>query len=125
MRWNEACRVAGYYPGTPHSLRHTGPSYDMIEQPETGNPYRRDTQVQARGRWSNLKSVLRYGKTFIYANLVSWDAKETGLSLIVGAEKNAAEATQLKTEPVNSVLAYLQTIACVEVKKADWVLICP
>jgi hypothetical protein len=42
--------------GPPHSARHSGPSKDLYEG------YRNLDQVQTRGRWSSIKSVLRYAK---------------------------------------------------------------
>ena len=50
----------------PHALRHTGPSYDLLEQGSPSRPYRTLAQVQHRGRWAAEKSVLRYGKTMFY-----------------------------------------------------------
>lgn len=64
--WIRACRRLGYNPGPPHSLRHTCASFDMLEQGPELKAYRTIQQVQARGRWANDKSVLRYGKTHVY-----------------------------------------------------------
>ena len=38
----------------------------MLEQLQTTQPHRQSSQVHTRGRWSSAKSVLRYGKTFVY-----------------------------------------------------------
>lgn len=64
--WNPSCLNLGYDPGPPHALRHTGPSYDMLEDTRSEKPYRTIVQVQVRGRWRAKSSVLRYGKTFVY-----------------------------------------------------------
>lgn len=40
---------------------------------------------------SLLDSASKPYQTFIYANLVSWEAKETGLTLVVGVEKKKVE----------------------------------
>ena len=41
---------------TPHVLRHSGPSFDVIHQ------HRSLQQIQVRGRWASLTSVNRYRK---------------------------------------------------------------
>ena len=48
----------GVRPGffTPHVIRHSGPSYDVINQ------LRSFAQIQARGRWAAPQSVARYRK---------------------------------------------------------------
>ena len=63
--WRRACLALGYYPGPLHSLRHCGPSFDMLEH-DGGPAYRTERQAQTRGRWANSKSVLRYSKTHAY-----------------------------------------------------------
>lgn len=63
--WNVSCANSQYDPGPPHVLRHTGPSFDMLED-EFGRPYRTLVQVQVRGRWRAKTSVTRYGKTHVY-----------------------------------------------------------
>ena len=57
--FDRACRALDYDAGPPHALRHTGPSYDLLEG------YRTIDQVRVRGRWRAKTSVLRYGKTHI------------------------------------------------------------
>lgn len=42
--------------GSPHALRHTGPSHDVMEKRITLE------QAQKRGRWASFKSVVRYEK---------------------------------------------------------------
>ena len=69
--WRKACDALGFHPGPPHSLRHTGPSFDMLEQGVDQKPYRTERQVQTRGRWANSESVLRYWKTFVYLKALS------------------------------------------------------
>eukprot|EP00438_Fugacium_kawagutii_P027916 Skav231462 [mRNA] locus=scaffold1847:987492:988208:- [translate_table: standard] len=48
----------GLQPGTftPHVIRHSGPSFDVIHK------HRTFEQVQARGRWAAAQSVVRYRK---------------------------------------------------------------
>lgn len=92
--WNEAAKALpdpDCDPGPPHCLRHTAPSFDMVEQECGGKlpclalkvggvrvskaraswkPYRSLKQVQDRGRWSHEKSVQRYSKTAYYLKAV-------------------------------------------------------
>ena len=57
--WAAACEALGWYPGPPHSLRHSGPSFDAA----TG--YRNLDAVRTRGRWRAKTSVLRYQKAHV------------------------------------------------------------
>lgn len=41
---------------TPHVIRHSGPSYDILHR------YRNLQDIQARGRWASASSVARYKK---------------------------------------------------------------
>lgn len=41
---------------TPHTVRHSGPSYDAIHE------HRTLAEIQTRGRWASLSSVQRYRK---------------------------------------------------------------
>lgn len=41
---------------TPHVVRHSGPSFDLL------NRYRTFEEIQARGRWAAMQSVARYRK---------------------------------------------------------------
>ena len=59
--WNRAARDNKFDPGPLHTLRHVGPSEDALGTPEEG-PYRSLPQIQVRGRWKLLQSVLRYAK---------------------------------------------------------------
>ena len=54
----EACRALGLgqYKLVPHSVRHSGPSIDFLQRSRSA------TEIQTRGRWSTLKSILRYQK---------------------------------------------------------------
>ena len=45
--------------GTPHRLRHSGPSHDVLHGRRTLEEIRR------RGRWVSQKSVQRYTKTHV------------------------------------------------------------
>ena len=51
-------KVVGIKPGlfTPHVVRHSGPSYDII------HGHRTFEQIQSRGRWAAVQSVNRYRK---------------------------------------------------------------
>ena len=61
QRWHSATKKLGFFPGPPHCLRHTGPSFDFL----TG--YRSLDHIRTRGRWSGVSStVLRYAKTHSY-----------------------------------------------------------
>ena len=64
--WVSACTRLGYNPGPPHSLKHTGPSFDALEDATLQGPYRTLDAIQARGRWKLMRSVLRYSKTHTY-----------------------------------------------------------
>lgn len=61
-QYEDACRSFSrafhLAPGifTPHVLRHSGPSYDIIHE------YRNLQQIQTRGRWAAAASVNRYRK---------------------------------------------------------------
>ena len=55
--WRKACAGLQYDAGPPHTLRHVGPSHDML------SGYRTLDQVRVRGRWRAKTSVLRYAKT--------------------------------------------------------------
>ena len=46
----------GRFDLTPHAVRHTGPSIDFLNKSRTA------TEIQSRGRWRCLESVLRYQK---------------------------------------------------------------
>lgn len=46
----------GKFSFTPHGVRHTGPSIDILQKSRTAE------QIMARGRWTCLKSVQRYQK---------------------------------------------------------------
>lgn len=52
------CAKHGIKPSafTPHTIRHSGPSYDVL------HAHRTFEQVQARGRWASAQSVARYRK---------------------------------------------------------------
>ena len=60
--WNRVAKDNKYDPGPLHTLRHVGPSEDALGTPEKG-PYRTLPQIQVRGSWKLLQSVLRYAKT--------------------------------------------------------------
>ena len=55
--WHAACHALSWWPGPPHSLRHSGPSYDAYCN------YRNLDLIRVRGRWRAKTSVLRYQKT--------------------------------------------------------------
>ena len=55
--WRCACKALDYDAGPAHTLRHVGPSFDML------CGYRSLDQVRVRGRWRAKTSVLRYAKT--------------------------------------------------------------
>jgi len=64
--WVAACDALGYHPGPPHSLRHTGASFDALEDWELGCCYRDLGAIRVRGRWKMEASVQRYSKTHVY-----------------------------------------------------------
>ena len=64
--WRKACQRLGYDPGPPHSLRHTGGSFDALESSLGGKAYRTLDAIQKRGRWRVASSVARYSKTHTY-----------------------------------------------------------
>jgi integrase len=41
---------------TPHTIRHSGPSFDRLKN------FRSESQIQERGRWACTRSVMRYRK---------------------------------------------------------------
>ena len=51
--------------GLPHSIRHTGPSYDVLVA------YRDLREVQRRGRWRSDSSVLRYSRSHAYTKVLA------------------------------------------------------
>eukprot|EP00438_Fugacium_kawagutii_P020747 Skav227424 [mRNA] locus=scaffold1986:83849:88250:+ [translate_table: standard] len=57
-RFRDFSRAHSLSPGTftPHTLRHSGPSFDAIHQHRTLN------EIQQRGRWAAASSVTRYKK---------------------------------------------------------------
>ena len=63
--WNQACKSLKLNFGPPHCLRHTGPSFDLLQGPDN-RPYRSLKEVKTRGRWSLDKSVIRYAKSGFY-----------------------------------------------------------
>ncbi|CAE8588660.1 unnamed protein product [Polarella glacialis] len=57
--WHKTCRrLAIEFAGSPHNIRHSGPSEDLSRQRSTLENVRR------RGRWKVMESVQRYTKTF-------------------------------------------------------------
>ena len=60
--WRRACSALDVDVGPPHSLRHTGPSFDLFSN------YRSLDQLRTRGRWRAKTSVLRYAKTHVYVD---------------------------------------------------------
>ena len=55
--WRKAGEGLRYDPGPPHTLRHVGPSHDVMAN------YRTWEQVRNRGRWRAPSSCLRYAKS--------------------------------------------------------------
>ena len=54
--WRKACKSLNVNSYVPYQLRHGGPSYDRVTQ-------RRSLEaIQKRGRWKQLRSVMRYEK---------------------------------------------------------------
>ena len=66
VAWVRACQTLGYNPGPPHSLRHTGASFDALEDLTTGKCYRDLRGIQVRGKWKMDASVQLYSKTHVY-----------------------------------------------------------
>lgn len=99
--WNKACRRLRIDPGPPHSLRHCGSSFDLLEQGAKSKPYRTLGQVQTRGRWAAEKSVLRYGKTFFYLKSL-WRTFRPSWSATAPAERGfwAAVASRQEIEMI-------------------------
>jgi hypothetical protein len=64
--WRKVCDILNYLPGPPHSLRHTGASYDALEDADSKHAYRSLEEIRLRGRWRVMSSVARYSKTFVY-----------------------------------------------------------
>ena len=77
--WMVLFSFFGWHYCPPHSLRHTGPTYDAYLN------YRSLTQIQWRGRWTALTSVQRYTKSHVYVEQLaqlSEEQKQRGLQLL-------------------------------------------
>lgn len=60
----------------PHMMRRGGASWDALDNAP-------DSQIQARGRWSSLQSVLRYGKHGRYLRMLnSLSLRQTQMSKV-------------------------------------------
>jgi len=95
--WRRACENLGWDAPPPHSLRHTGASFDSIEGGVRGGPYRTLPMIQQRGRWRAPASVLRYSKTHVYnAALAAMPdlLRAEGAQLYHGVEDRPADAKQ-------------------------------
>jgi hypothetical protein len=89
--WEKSCARLRWWPGPPHSLRHSGPSHDAL------HGYRTLDEIKNRGRWRAKTSVLRYMKTHV---LVACEAalpdhlRQAGLRLLPLLGTRAAKAIQ-------------------------------